>query len=110
MQRLQNSEGASEASLSPIIIESRTMFVYLLILCYTGPAHRQDLHEQLITSLLKPMEEHTEDAKNEEYQSRVPVSSPIYLDKTIDLTKDHKVKIAVRASLVANTCLAALQC
>jgi hypothetical protein len=31
-------------------------------------------HAQLITSLLKPMEEHTEDARNEEDLSRLPVS------------------------------------
>ena len=30
---------------------------------------------QLITSLLKPMEEHTEDARNEEDLSRIPVSA-----------------------------------
>ncbi|KAH9056951.1 CDF-like metal transporter [Lactarius vividus] len=45
----------------------------------------------LITSLLKPMEEHTEDARNEEDLSRLPV------------------KTAVRASLVANIALAVLQ-
>jgi len=45
----------------------------------------------LITSLLKPMEEHTEDARNEEDLSRIPV------------------KIAVRASLIANVALAVLQ-
>lgn len=32
------------------------------------------VHSQLITSLLKPMEEHTEDARNEEDLSRLPVS------------------------------------
>ncbi|KAI0249528.1 CDF-like metal transporter [Lactifluus subvellereus] len=45
----------------------------------------------LISSLLKPMEEHTEDARNEEDLSRLPV------------------KIAVRASLAANVALAVLQ-
>ncbi|KAI0271463.1 CDF-like metal transporter [Gloeopeniophorella convolvens] len=45
----------------------------------------------LIASLLKPMEEHTEDARNEEDLSRLPV------------------KIAVRASLLANLALAVLQ-
>lgn len=45
----------------------------------------------LIASLLKPMEEHTEDARNEEDLSRLPV------------------KIAVRASLAANLVLAVLQ-
>ncbi|KAH9969137.1 hypothetical protein BC827DRAFT_1168043 [Russula dissimulans] len=49
--------------------------------------HQNDL----ITSLLKPMEEHTEDARNEEDLSRLPV------------------KIAVRASLFANIALAVLQ-
>ena len=34
-----------------------------------------NLHAQLITSLLKPMEEHTEDARNEENLSRLPVSA-----------------------------------
>ncbi|KAI0050597.1 CDF-like metal transporter [Auriscalpium vulgare] len=51
--------------------------------------HRKQ--NNLIESLLKPMEEHTEDAKNEEESLRVPV------------------KIAVHASLVANFVLAALQ-
>lgn len=45
----------------------------------------------LIAYLLKPMEEHTEDARNEEDLSRIPV------------------KTAVRASLVANIALAVLQ-
>ncbi|KAH9043679.1 CDF-like metal transporter [Lactarius pseudohatsudake] len=45
----------------------------------------------LIAYLLKPMEEHTEDARNEEGLSRLPV------------------KTAVRASLVANIALAVLQ-
>ncbi|KAI9454895.1 CDF-like metal transporter [Lactarius psammicola] len=45
----------------------------------------------LIASLLKPMEEHTEDARNEDDLSRLPV------------------KTAVRASLVANVALAVLQ-
>lgn len=45
----------------------------------------------LIASLLKPMEEHTEDARHEEDLSRLPV------------------KIAVRASLAANIVLAVLQ-
>ncbi|KAH9176875.1 CDF-like metal transporter [Lactarius sanguifluus] len=45
----------------------------------------------LIAYLLKPMEEHTEDARNEEDISRLPV------------------KTAVRASLVANIALAVLQ-
>ncbi|KAH9049513.1 CDF-like metal transporter [Lactarius hengduanensis] len=45
----------------------------------------------LIAYLLKPMEEHTEDARNEEDLSRLPV------------------KTAVRASLVANIALAVLQ-
>ncbi|KAN0135624.1 CDF zinc transporter 2 [Lactarius tabidus] len=45
----------------------------------------------LIASLLKPMEEHTEDARHEEDLSRLPV------------------KIAVRASLAANIALAVLQ-
>jgi cation diffusion facilitator family transporter len=45
----------------------------------------------LITALLKPMEEHTEDARNEEDLARLPV------------------KIAVRASLIANFALAVLQ-
>jgi len=51
--------------------------------------HRRQ--NDLITSLLKPMEEHTEDARNEEGLSRLPV------------------KIAVRASLIANIALAVLQ-
>ncbi|KAF8273829.1 CDF-like metal transporter [Lactarius quietus] len=50
--------------------------------------HKQNA---LITSLLKPMEEHTEDARHEEDLSRLPV------------------KIAVRASLIANVALAVLQ-
>ena len=32
------------------------------------------IHAQLIASLLKPMEEHTEDARNDENLSRLPVS------------------------------------
>jgi hypothetical protein len=32
------------------------------------------IHTQLIASLLKPMEEHTEDARNDENLSRLPVS------------------------------------
>lgn len=32
------------------------------------------IHAQLITALLKPMEEHTEDARNDEDLSRLPVS------------------------------------
>ncbi|KAI0005537.1 CDF-like metal transporter, partial [Russula compacta] len=51
--------------------------------------HRRQ--NDLIASLLKPMEEHTEDARNEEDHSRLPV------------------KIAVRASLFANIALAVLQ-
>ncbi|KAI0305060.1 CDF manganese transporter [Russula brevipes] len=54
-------------------------FSYVLSPSLTGT------HAQLITSLLKPMEEHTEDARNEE------------------------VKLAVRASLIANIALAVLQ-
>ncbi|KAI0307636.1 CDF-like metal transporter, partial [Multifurca ochricompacta] len=45
----------------------------------------------LIASLLKPMEEHTEDARNEEDLSRLPVKSAVY------------------ASLAANVALAVLQ-
>lgn len=37
--------------------------------------HLANIHAQLIASLLKPMEEHTEDAKNEEDLSRLPVSA-----------------------------------
>nr|AMM70773.1 CDF zinc transporter 2 [Russula atropurpurea] len=51
--------------------------------------HRKQ--NDLIAALLKPMEEHTEDAKNEEDLSRIPV------------------KIAVHASLIANISLAVLQ-
>ncbi|KAI0286855.1 CDF-like metal transporter [Russula aff. rugulosa BPL654] len=51
--------------------------------------HRKQ--NDLIASLLKPMEEHTEDARNEEDLSRL------------------SVKIAVRASLIANISLAVLQ-
>ena len=39
------------------------------LLTLQGPIH------QLIASLLKPMEEHTEDARHEEDLSRVPVST-----------------------------------
>ncbi|KAI9513113.1 CDF manganese transporter [Russula earlei] len=51
--------------------------------------HRRQ--NDLIASLLKPMEEHTEDARNEENIFRLPI------------------KIAVRASLIANIVLAVLQ-
>ena len=37
--------------------------------------HPANIHVQLIASLLKPMEEHTEDARNEEDLSRLPVSA-----------------------------------
>ena len=70
-------------------------------------AHRKYSRAQLIASLLKPMEEHTEDARHEEDLSRLPVGLPVVL--TADLTNDDKVKIAVRASLIANTTLAMLQ-
>jgi hypothetical protein len=53
------------------------------------------------------MEEHTEDARNEEDHFRLPVSLLIVL--TAGLTNDDKVKIAVRASLIANIILAVLQ-
>ncbi|VDC05756.1 unnamed protein product [Peniophora sp. CBMAI 1063] len=46
---------------------------------------------ELISSLLKPMDEHTEDARNEEDAARLPI------------------KIAVRGSLIANFILAVLQ-
>jgi hypothetical protein len=36
--------------------------------------HLANIHAQLIASLLKPMEEHIEDARNEEDLSRIPVS------------------------------------
>jgi hypothetical protein len=39
--------------------------------------HIANIHAQLIAALLKPMEEHTEDARNEEDLSRLPVSLPI---------------------------------
>jgi hypothetical protein len=67
-------------------------------------------HEQLIASLLKPMEEHTEDARNEEDLSRLPVSPRAYYVLMAALIKYHQVKIAVRASLLANIALAVLQC
>ncbi|KAI0059433.1 hypothetical protein BV25DRAFT_1828957 [Artomyces pyxidatus] len=50
--------------------------------------HKQN---NLIASLLKPMEEHTEDARNEDEALRIPI------------------KIAVHASLIANFSLAVLQ-
>jgi len=53
------------------------------------------------------MEEHTEDARNEEDLSRIPVSPCLVL--MVALTKDNKVKFAVRASLIANISLAVLQ-
>jgi hypothetical protein len=39
-----------------------------------GPFSSLRFYAQLIASLLKPMEEHTEDARNEEDLSRLPVS------------------------------------
>ncbi|TFY71809.1 hypothetical protein EVG20_g1196 [Dentipellis fragilis] len=53
--------------------------------------HYHRKQNDLIASLLKPMEEHTEDARAEEENTRLPV------------------KIAVRASLVANFALCVLQ-
>ena len=55
------------------------------------------------------MEEHTEDARNEEDLSRLPVS-PRLSSLIAALIKDHQVKLAVRASLLANMALAVLQC
>jgi hypothetical protein len=37
--------------------------------------HLAKIHPQLIASLLKPMEEHIEDARHEEDLSRLPVSA-----------------------------------
>ena len=34
--------------------------------------------KQLISSLLKPMDEHTEDARNEEDAARLPVRAPLF--------------------------------
>ena len=56
------------------------------------------------------MEEHTEDARNEEDLSRLPVSPRAYYVLMAALIKYHQVKIAVRASLLANIALAVLQC
>ena len=44
------------------------------------PAHSLAymIHAQLIAYLLKPMEEHTEDARNEEDLARGPVSKPLF--------------------------------
>ncbi|KAJ3518007.1 hypothetical protein NLJ89_g139 [Agrocybe chaxingu] len=54
-------------------------------------ANYQTRQNNLITSLLKPMEEHTEDAKIEEEAARLPV------------------KIAIYASLISNVALCVLQ-
>lgn len=54
------------------------------------------------------MEEHTEDARNDEDLARVPVSPRQYAH-AVTLIRHHKVKLAVRASLAANFALAAIQ-
>jgi hypothetical protein len=71
-----SSAAASEASASPNFIENRTMSVSL----HFSYPHLANIHAQLIASLLKPMEEHIEDARNEEDHFRLPVSAlPIVL-------------------------------
>jgi hypothetical protein len=72
MQKLQSSAAASGVSGSLVIIEGRTMFVSLPVFFWVFSSLR--FYAQLITSLLKPMEEHTEDARHEEDLSRLPVS------------------------------------
>ncbi|PPQ79903.1 hypothetical protein CVT25_002959 [Psilocybe cyanescens] len=58
-------------------------------------AKYQSRQNNLIEALLKPMEEHTEDAKAEEEAARLPV--------------DPQVKIAIYASLISNFALCVLQ-
>jgi len=69
-QKSLSSATASEANVSLVIIENKMMSVSLpfFMSCLN------DVRAQLITSLLKPMEEHTEDARNEEDLSRLPVN------------------------------------
>lgn len=45
-----------------------------LFCCHLPTRPLTGIHAQLIASLLKPMEEHTEDARNDEDLARLPVS------------------------------------
>jgi hypothetical protein len=73
MQKSPSSAAANVASASPSIIENRMMSVVVLFL-FIHVLTLPFIRAQLITALLKPMEEHTEDARNEEDLSRIPVS------------------------------------
>jgi hypothetical protein len=62
---------------------------------------------QLILDLLKPMEDHTEDAKVDEEAARLPVSTHTF--QSLSIFTYYQVKIAVYASLLSNVVLCILQ-
>ena len=56
------------------------------------------------------MEEHTEDAKNEEEAARLPVGQTLHYHTILERNIIFQVKIAIYASLICNFALSVLQC